>query len=87
MAVHVDAPPAKGDSLEFESQPLFQRIFARHADRAARAYYAMPWQPLEGAKSSNHLARGSRKTGRGGDLSVAGHLPSRDLADRVRHYG
>ena len=42
MAVQIHAAPAKGDSLEFESQPLFEGIFARHADRAAGAYYAVP---------------------------------------------
>ncbi len=87
MAVHVHAPAAKGDSLEFESQPLFEGVFARHADRAAGAHHAMPWQSLEGAERPNHLTRGPRKAGRGGDLSIAGHLPSRDLADRIRHYG
>lgn len=87
MAVNVDAPPAKGDSLQFEPQPLFERIFARHSDRAARAHYAMPGQSLECVEGSNHLARGSRKTGGRGDLSIAGHLPSRDLSNGIRQYG
>ena len=43
MAIHVDTPAAKGDSLEFKSQPLLESIFARHADRAAGADYTMPW--------------------------------------------
>ena len=84
MPVHIHAAAAKGDALHFKQQPLLERVLAGHADRASSAQHAMPGQAVEGAESPNHLPRGAGKSSGGGDLSVGGHLATRDLSDRVR---
>jgi hypothetical protein len=84
MTVQIHAPAAKGDTLHFQQKPLLEGVLARHADGATRADDTMPWQSLERAEGANHLSRGSRRSGGGGDLTIGGHLSSRDLSDGVR---
>jgi len=84
MTVQIHAPAAKGDALHLQQEPLLERVLARHADCATRPDDTMPRQSLERAEGANHLSRGSRRSGGGGDLAVGGHLSSRDLSDSVR---
>ena len=84
MPVHIHAPAAKCDALHLKPEPLFEPILTGYADSASSPEHAVPRQSVERMESSNHLPRGSRKSGGGGDLSVGGHLPFRDLPDRVR---
>jgi len=87
MPVHVHARAAKLDALHFQPEPLLQRVLARYADSASSADHAVPRQSVERPESANHLPRGSWKSGGGGDLSIGGHLPFRDLPDRFRKNG
>jgi hypothetical protein len=84
MPVQVNAPASKGDALHLQPQPLLERILAWHTDRTSSADHTMPWQSMEGVESSDHLPRGSRKSGGGGDLSISRDLSARYLPDLVR---
>jgi hypothetical protein len=84
MTFQIHAAAAKGDALHFQQKPLLEGMLARYANRAASAHHAVPRQSFERAEGANYLPRSSRRSGGGGDLSIGGHLSSRDLSDGVR---
>jgi hypothetical protein len=84
MPVHIHAPTAKCDALHLKAEPLLQPILAGYADGASSPEHSVPRQSVKRVESPNYLPRGSRKSGRGGDLSVSCHLPFGNLPDRVR---
>jgi len=83
MPVQVNAQASECDALHFQSQPLLERVLAWHTDRASCADYTVPRQSVIRVESPNYLARGSWKSGRGGDLSIGGDFSSRNVPDLV----
>ena len=81
VSIHVHALAVKADAFHFETQALFEGRFAVQPDSAARSEDTLPGKRTHRrrAQQLRHLAMIERVAGGGGDLSVRGHLPARDL--------
>lgn len=72
MFFHPHARSAEHDAFKFESETLFQAVFAGQRDLAARAYHAMPGQPARSAQRPDNLTGATGKTSRARHFAVGG---------------
>jgi hypothetical protein len=83
MEVHADARAAEPDAFVLEADALLHTGFAGQKDPAARADHAMPGDTASTPERPYYLPGGAGEASGCGDLTVSGHLPARDAANRI----